>query len=533
MGMASGRGEAGFVTDIETKRGLGSEMGDAAQSVDVVLLKESLLQSPTPAHLIEACDKLAAKGQLIDITRLVLEVTSLHLDDGQLSLAGATVILRYSSRYEIVETLARNTLRVEPDNVAAQAFLAHVRVVSGDVAGGCSLFSGMMERYPEKRANICEFISMSLLEAGYPAEALKVLQSHLMNGDVTAALLNNIGCALGRLNRSSEALPWYERALALEPSPDASFGYACTLLKAGRLADGWQIYSKRDLIVKDKSAWYLELPRLGPDDDVSGRKVLLFDEQGFGDTIQFIRCLPYLLERGAEVTVVVPPMLVRLLSQSFPGVCVRDKWSFGQEDGYSYAAPIPDLPYISGVMSVRDIPAAIPYLRADEGDVARFAALLPDRRPRVGLVWAGERRAQSEYDLADKRRSTTLAEMGAALTPVEATLVNLQFGGPRAEIEAWDGQPLFDPMGDVRDMADTAAIMKNLDLVISVDTAPLHLAGALGCPVWLVSRWDACWRWGDEGSGTPWYPNMRVFRAKERSFAPVLQEVGRALRNWL
>lgn len=531
--MAPGRGEAGFVTDIETKRGLGSEMGDAAQFVDVALLKESLLQSPTPAHLIEACDKLAAKAHLIEVTRLVLEVTSLHLDDGQLSLAGATVILRYSSRYDIVETLARNTLRVDPDDVSAQAFLAHVRVVSGDVAGGCALFSGMMERYPEKRANICEFISMSLLEAGYPVEALKILQSHLMNGDVTAALLNNIGCALGRLNRSSEALPWYERALALEPSPDASFGYACTLLKAGRLADGWQIYSKRDLIVKDKSAWYLELPRLGPDDDVSGRKVLLFDEQGFGDTIQFIRCLPYLLERGAEVTVVVPPMLVRLLSQSFPGVCVRDKWSFGREDGYSYAAPIPDLPYISGVMSVRDIPAAIPYLRAEEGDVARFAALLPDRRPRVGLVWAGERRAQSEYDLADKRRSTTLAEMGAALTPVEATLVNLQFGGPRAEIEAWNGQPLFDPMGDVRDMADTAAIMKNLDLVISVDTAPLHLAGALGCPVWLVSRWDACWRWGDEGSGTPWYPNMRVFRARERSFAPVLQEVGRALRNWL
>lgn len=521
------------MTEIETKVDPGVATGEDAQSLDFALLEESLLQSPTPARLIEVSDVLGARGRAIEIMRLVLDVTSRHMDDWQLSLAAATVVLRYSSRYEIVETLLRNALRIEPDNTDAQAFLAHVRIVGGDVAGGCALFSNMMERYPAKRASICEYISMSLLEAGYPKEALQVLQSHLLSGEVTAALLNNIGCALERLNRSSEALAWYERALVLAPSPSISFGYACTLLKAGSLERGWDLYSRRELIVQDKSAWYLGLPRLSPSDDVSGRKVLLFDEQALGDTIQFIRCVPYLLERGADVTIIVPSTLVRLMALSFPGVRVRDSRRFGPEEGYTYAAPIPDLPYVCGVMSVRDIPDTIPYLRADEDDVARFFALLPKGRPRVGLVWAGERRAQSEHELADRRRSTTLADMGAALTPVEATLVNLQFGGPRAEIEAWDGQPLFDPMGDVRDMADTAAIMKNLDLVISVDTAPLHLAGALGCPVWLVSRWDACWRWGDEGSGTPWYPNMRVFRARERSFAPVLQEVGRALRNWL
>ncbi|GAA4486243.1 hypothetical protein GCM10023157_32320 [Gluconacetobacter asukensis] len=508
--------------------------GEAGRLLTVAFAKESLLQSPTPANLIEFCDMLAAQGQLVEVFRLVLEMTSLRMDDWQLSLAGATVILRYSSNYDIVETLLRNVLRCEPDNVAAQAFLAHIRVASGDVVGGCALFSDMMQRYPAEHANICEYISMSLLEAGYPAEALKILLSHLQSGNMTAALLNNVGCALERLNRSPEALPWYEKALALAPSsPAISFGYSCTLLKAGRLGEGWEVYCKRDLIVSDKSAWFLSLPRLRPGDDVSGRKVLLFDEQGLGDTIQFIRLVPYLLERGAEITVVVPGTLVRLLTLSFPGVSVRNKESFGREDGYSFAAPIPDLPYIAGVMSVRDIPDGIPYLRADDRDVARFASRLPGQRPRVGLVWAGDRRTQSEHVLADKRRSVTLADMGSALTPVEATLVSLQFGPPRAEIEAWHGQALFDPMGDVRDMADTAAIVKNLDLVISVDTAPLHLAGALGCPVWLVSRWDACWRWGDEGRSSPWYPNMRVFRAKERSFTAVLQEVGLALRNWL
>lgn len=510
----------------------GAEMVD--RPLDVALWRESLLKSPTPDNLMQLCDLLGSQGHFAEVVRLVLEATALRMDDWTLSLAGATVILRYSARYDIVETLLRNVLRCNPENVPAQAFLAHIRVAGGDVGGGCAMFSDLMQRYPADRTNICEYISMSLLEAGYPAEAMGVLQAHLQNGSVTCALLNNLGCALERLNRSTEALAWYEKALMIDPSKaEISFGYACTLLKAGRLREGWERYSRRALIVTDQSAWFLSLPRLRPGDDVAGRKILVFDEQGLGDTIQFIRLLPWLLERGAQVTLVVPATLVRLLSLSFPGVTVRDKKGFSREDEYSYIVPIPDLPYIAGILSVRDIPAPIPYLRADAGDIARFGAMLPARRPRIGLVWAGDRRVQSEYVLADQRRSTTLAAMGAALSPVDATLVNLQFGMPSLEIREWEGQALVDPMNEVRDMADTAAIMKNLDLVISVDTAPLHLAGALGCPVWLVSRWDACWRWGDEGTSSPWYPTMRVFRAKERSFEPVLQEVGRALRNWL
>lgn len=88
-------------------------------------------------------------------------------------------------------------------------------------------------------------------------------------------------------------------------------------------------------------------------------------------------------------------------------------------------------------------------------------------------------------------------------------------------------------MGEIRDMADTLALMESLDLIISVDTSPVHLAGAIGRPVWLVSRWDACWRWGDSGDTSPWYPSIRIFRAQERGFAPVLKEVGAALQQWV
>ncbi|MBB2203579.1 glycosyltransferase family protein [Gluconacetobacter takamatsuzukensis] len=465
---------------------------------------------------------------------LILEVASRLPDEWLLALAGVTVVLRYTIRYDVADSLLDIALRCRPDVVVGQGLRAHVRMLKGDVAGGCALFSALLQRYPDQRAAICEQMSMSFLEIGYPMESLKILRSHLETGPATAAILANVGCSLERLNRSAEALPWFEKAIALDSTQsETRFAYVYTLLKAGRLREAWPLYFERALSVLDGAAWYLSLPRLHPGDEIAGRGVILFYEQALGDTLQFIRFVPDLLAKGARVTILVPRPLVRLLAQSYPEAQVREIDGFGWEDGYDYAAPIPDLPYIGGAMSLREIPAPIPYLRADPGDIARFAALLPERRPRIGLVWAGERRAKCEQMQMDLRRSTTLAALGAAMTPVDATLVSLQFGGPRGEIAGWAGQALCDPMGSVRDMADTAAIMANLDLVISVDTSPVHLAGAVGCPVWMISRQDACWRWGDAGGRSPWYPEMRLFRARERSLAPVLQEVGTALRTWV
>ncbi|MBB2203584.1 glycosyltransferase family protein [Gluconacetobacter takamatsuzukensis] len=484
--------------------------------------------------MLRTGDVLFAAKQRLEAIRLILEVTSCHLDDWRLSLAGAMTILTHSSRYDIAETLLRNALRHQPEHIPIQAYLAHVRMAGGDIAGGKALFSGMVRRYPAQQAMVCTYMSVSLLAFGFPMESLQILLPCLESGYVDASILSNIGCSLEHLNRSADSFSWYEQALALDPTRALiRFGYACALLKAGRLREGWPRFFDRELTVGDRGAWYLALPRLRPGDEVAGRRIILFQEQGLGDTIQFIRFVPDLLAKGAEVTILVPRTLVPLLARSYPGATVREIDGFGREDDYAYAAAIPDLPYIAGVMSMHDIPAPVSYLRADPGDVARFAALLPERRPRVGLVWAGEQRVRSDDALVDRRRSTTLAALGTAVTPVDATLVSLQFGGLRSEIAGWTGQALCDPMGAVRDMADTAAIMANLDLVISVDTSPVHLAGAVGCPVWMISREDACWRWGDSGERSAWYPGMRLFRARERSLAPVLQEVGAALRIWV
>ncbi|WP_438383714.1 tetratricopeptide repeat protein [Asaia sp. BMEF1] len=489
---------------------------------------------PDPKRFSRSCEAFFIEEKGIAGLQRVLETVSLHQDEWALSMAGASLILRYTTRYDIVEVLLRNVLRMQPENVAAHSFLAHLLVIKGDLAGGCAKFAELMARHAEQRTEIGEFVSMSLLEVGYPAEALNVAMSLLNGGDVSASLLNNAGCALERLNRSREALGCYEKALQISPDrQEIVFGYACTLIKAGQFERGWPVYFERALQISQQQGWLRELPRLRPGVSLAGKRVLLFQEQGLGDTLQFIRHAPSLVERGAHVTVHVPRSLVRLLRASFQTLTVVEPDAISPTDDFDYVAPIPDLPYVTGVDSVQKIPVNVPYLHTDAADVEKMSESLPHRRPRIGLVWAGERRSRSEFALADMRRSIDFKELAAALLPVEASLISLQFGPSRDGLRGWNGQEICDPMDEVTDLADTAAIMQTLDLVISVDTSPAHLAGALGRPVWLISRWDACWRWGDSGQRSPWYPTMRLFRSQERSFAPVLKEVGKALNLWV
>ncbi|MFT8646340.1 glycosyltransferase [Gluconacetobacter sp.] len=488
---------------------------------------------PCPEDIERTGDTLFATGRGEDAVRLFLDVTTRHPDDWRLAVTAATIILRHSSAYDLVEAFLRPVLHRWPDTVPAWSLLLHVRVVRGDLAGSHALFAELLDRYPDESGTLCEAMSTALLQAGHPAESLRILLRCFENSIVTPTLLKNMGIALFCLDRSAEAVSWYEKAEALAPTDyGITFGHACALIKAGRLDEGWPRYFNRHLTPDDRDAWYLSLPRLCPGDAVAGRGVVLFQEQGLGDTIQFIRFVPDLLAKGAHVTIVVPRPLVRLLAQSYPAAKVYETGTLARQNGYDYAAAIPDLPHIAGATSLWDVPAPIPYLHPDPDDIARFATLLPERRPRIGLVWAGEWRPQSIHALVDQRRSTTQATMAKALTPVAATLVSLQLGAPRQEIADWTGQTLCDPMGSVHDMADTAAIMASLDLVISVDTAPLHLAGALGCPVWMISRQDACWRWGDAIGRSPWYPTMRIFRSREATLAPILKEAGMALRTW-
>lgn len=496
--------------------------------------KELVLQDPSPLKAGELCASLCMNGLADEGVRLALELVRRFPDQVPYLLVAVYVLTTFVARYDIAAVMLRKVLALEPDNAVARIHYAKVLVVLGDLAQGSAQLADVIRRYPDRREEATLQISETFLRMGYPQEALEVMLFTIRQSVPTAQMFNLIGCALGCLNRSEEAIPWYEQGAVLDPADKGiRLGHALALLKSGHYGKGWELFARRDPKLSQLTQWFAKFPPLQRGEDVAGRTVLLYQEQGLGDTLQFIRFVPVLVARGAQVTVAVGDMLAKLLRQSYPDLTVRVLTQFQLDETFDYSLPIPNLPYVTGMERAEDIPATVPYLRADPQDVARFADLLPPERPRIGLVWSGERRQTGEDVMADQLRSLTLATVAAALTPVNATLVSLQYGAPREDLAAWQGQAIFDPMDHVRDMADTAALMENLDLIISVDTSPLHLAGALGRPVWQISRWDACWRWGDAGHRTPWYPTMRIFRPQERAFGPILAEVGAALRAWV
>jgi hypothetical protein len=202
---------------------------------------------------------------------------------------------------------------------------------------------------------------------------------------------------------------------------------------------------------------------------------------------------------------------------------------------YDLQCPIMSLP-LAFRTTLETIPADVPYLHADPAAVARWAEQLAGLSGRrVGLVWAGGARVGlTEAQTADQRRSLPLTALSPLASVANCSFVSLQVGSPSEQAARPPaGMTLYDNTSTLRNFADTAALIGNLDLVISVDTSTAHLAGAMGRPVWLLNRFDTDWRWFLDRDDSPWYPTMRIFRQpKPGDWASVVQAVARALREF-
>jgi tetratricopeptide (TPR) repeat protein len=333
------------------------------------------------------------------------------------------------------------------------------------------------------------------LEAG--REAIRAEANHAESH----AILGQALCALGRLDEAEASL---RRAIALDADNlSANLGLARVLLLGGRFKEGWPAYEvrwKRATTPRPqwpKPAWEGE--------DIKGRTLLLYTEQGFGDTIQFIRYAALLRDRGARVILSCEPPLARLMAtvDGVAQVIARG----GTVPDFDRHAALLSVPRILG--TERDtIPAAVPYIRAPEAQ--------PQRAPRprrvVGIAWAGSGQHEN-----DRNRSIALKTLLPALDLPGLDFVSLQFDGRGGEIAreiAGLGAEALTPsvMGRVKDFADTAALLPRIDLVISVDTAVAHLAGAMARPVWVLLPFAPDWRWMLERADSPWYPTMRLYR---------------------
>jgi tetratricopeptide (TPR) repeat protein len=330
---------------------------------------------------------------------------------------------------------------------------------------------------------------------------------------------NNLGIELTRLARYEEALAELNDALRLDPENAAAHSNrAVLLLRLGRFAEGFAEYEWR---------WRTHPPRSPPRDfaqppwngeDLRAASLMLHAEQGFGDTLQFCRYAPLIAQRCAKVFLEVPRPLLRLLRQSLAAENLEviprlaDFPATQALPRTDYHCPLLSLPRVVGT-TVDDVPATVPYLMADATQAAGWSQRLTELPGRkVGLVWAG----LPQYS-DDAHRSLPLALLAPLGTVPGVTFVSLQTGEAAAQATAPPaGLAIYDASPGLRDFADTAALVAALDLVISVDTATAHLAGALGKPVWLLNRFDTDWRWMTDRADSPWYPTMRIFRQPRR-----------------
>jgi tetratricopeptide (TPR) repeat protein len=350
-----------------------------------------------------------------------------------------------------------------------------------------------------------------LVRQGHLDDAVACFRSAARCSPDSLEALCNLGNVLQLQGRIDEAITCYRTALDLRPDyPEAHFFLATALLASGDLAAGWKEFEWRcrtteGIALHRQTA---SLPQWRGE-AAPGRTLVIHAEGGLGDTIQFCRYAPMAASRGLRVVLAVQKPLVRLLQGlASADLVVADAREPHEFDLY---CPMLSLPFGLGT-TMANIPSATSYLHADTAQVAAWHARLADTapdRPRVGLVWAGNPRSDIPGLAAiDRRRSLTPDRLAPLFDVAGLHFFSLQKAGSRAPQDF----PLADYMSEMDDFADTAALIANLDLVISVDTSVAHLAAALGKPVWLLERFDSCWRWLVGRRDSPWYPTVRLYR---------------------
>jgi Flp pilus assembly protein TadD len=424
----------------------------------------------------------------------------------------------------------REALRLDPDDPDAQNNLGMVHYAMGQVAEAENCFRSALRLRPG-HANATLNLGSTRQICNHVEEAETLFRQALALGVDPALANSNLALALLEQVRPDEAEQCCRDALAQRPDyVEARANLALALLTMGRLEEGfWHYESRWQVAAMGARAPVLPQPRW-TGQRLNGETVLLYAEQGFGDTLQFCRYATMVAAAGGRVVLVVPKSL-RALMTTLDGVAEV----LGEEDDvlpeFDYHCPLLSLPFAFR-STLATIPGPESYLRADPSPWADFLAACPGLK--VGLVWAGKSRIAQPHAVAiDRRRSMRLPDMAPLLTVPGCSFVSLQLGFPALQMNSLpEWAELHDVSSRLNDWQDTASLIAGLDLVIAVDTAVAHLAGALGKPVWLLSRFDACWRWLLNRDDTQWYPSMRLFRQTSRGdWAGVIERVRDALET--
>jgi len=502
--------------------------GDVAGAAD--LIARSLALHPQPGAFSDLGIMLHTLGRLVeaeDAYRAALRLQPQYPE----AYNNLGITLHTQARFDEAEAAYRAALALRPHYAEALNNLAVTLTDLTRTEEALAACRAALSLFPDyvnahlTRANA--LLAQGLTDAALAAfETALTLHPHSLEG------LVNHGNALRQAGRPEEALARYDQALVLHPGyVEARVNRSFLLLGRGDMERGWFEYE-----------WRFCTPGLAPHrllqpqwtgEPLEGRTILLHAEQGFGDTLQFVRYAPLVAQRGGRVLLGAPAPLHRLL-RTLPGV-ERVLEPDEPPPPFDLHCPLMSLPFAFRTR-LDSVPAEVPYFFPDPADVAAWRARLPDDGAlKVGLVWAGNPRPHMpRANLIDRRRSLALTQLAPLAGVPGVRFYSLQKDGD-AVLQAKAppaGMDLVNLMDGVSDFADTAALVANLDLVIGVDTSVIHLAGALGVPVWVLSRFDGCWRWLQDRDDSPWYPSMRLFRQEAPGdWGPVVARVAEALRD--
>ncbi len=490
-----------------------------------------------------------ARARLARLARLAQAAEARPDDaDAQMCLGNALV---EAGRTDEALGAYRAALRLRPDHAPARYNLGNALLAIGDAAAAEAAFRAALAIAPD-HAGCHNNLGNALRQLGRPAEAATAYRAALAlrpdlygtHSNLGSALLalhqpeaalasleaalrirpdyaeacDTMGGAWLALDRPDAALDWFRRAVAVDPGQaHARFGEAMALLSLGRLREGFAAYEARwlDPRFREGARDYAAPLWLG-DSDPAGRTLLAYAEQGLGDTIQFARYTRLLRQRGTRVVMEVQAPLVELLRPLSDAIVATGD----PLPTYDLRTPLLSLPYACGT-DIDNIPAVVPYLSSPPP-----RAELRGPGLNVALTIAGSREHPE-----DELRSIPAARLDLLLAVAGVTFHLIQQELAPADAAWLEQHPALRLHGArLRDFSDTATLLSAMDLVISVDTAVAHLAGALGLPVWILLQHAADFRWLRGRDDSPWYPTARLFRQEpDRRWEPVLESVAEAL----
>lgn len=445
---------------------------------------------------------LFQSGQFADAAESYRQAARIRPNDAEAHYSLGVVLQTLGDDSSAMQAYV-SALRINPDFPQALSNLGALCVDKDDPQTGEGLLRRSLALDPGNVSTHCN-LGGALVKLGNNAGAVESFRKALALDPTHALTLCNLGTFLDNtLDDKAGAVQCYRMALAAHPdSQIAQFYMGLQHLVAGDFPAGWQGYEARWCRPEFRNTRPDRLQPQWRGEDIRGSRILIYREQGLGDTLQFVRYVPMVAALGAEVVLRVQPSLVRLLSSICSSAVTVVSTESDEGADAEWQCPLLSLPLAFGTQ-LATIPRDVPYLRADS---AAWAQRLPAQRLRVGLVWAG-----NPKHTRDRQRSIALEQLGRLTRLPGVQFYSLQ-KGPATQDLAASSLPIVDLAEHLEDFADTAAIIANLDLVISVDTAVAHLAGALGKPVWLLVPHVADWRWLKGRSDSPWYPTMRLFR---------------------